>query len=95
MQSGQANTKNWVLEFDQESARAVEPLMGWTASSDMRQQLRLEFDGRDAAIAFCEKHGMPYEIRAEHKPRVKLKSYSENFSYYSVRGPGTAPIGRD
>ncbi len=44
MQSGFGNTKGWVLDFEPETPRRVEPLMGWTSSSDMRQQLRLRFE---------------------------------------------------
>jgi len=36
MSSGQAKTKGWVLEFAQDSARSVDPLMGWTSSNDTR-----------------------------------------------------------
>ena len=43
MQSGLAKTHDWVVDFEPEEARQVEPLMGWTSSSDMRQQLRLRF----------------------------------------------------
>ena len=43
MQSGFANTKDWVIDFEPEEPRQVEPLMGWTSSGDMRQQLRLRF----------------------------------------------------
>ena len=34
MQSGTAKTKAWVLEFAPESAREIDPLMGWTSSDD-------------------------------------------------------------
>ncbi|WP_439103629.1 NADH dehydrogenase ubiquinone Fe-S protein 4, partial [Celeribacter marinus] len=34
MQSGQAKTKEWVLDFAPASARDIDPLMGWTSSSD-------------------------------------------------------------
>ena len=44
MQSGFGNTKGWKLDFEPEAPRRVEPLMGWTSSSDMRQQLRLQFE---------------------------------------------------
>ena len=42
MQSGTAKTKEWVLDYEPEQPRAVEPLMGWTSSGDMKQQLRLQ-----------------------------------------------------
>ena len=32
MQSGQARTKEWLLEYEPEAAREIEPLMGWTSS---------------------------------------------------------------
>ena len=34
MQSGTAKTHQWVLEFAPASEREVDPLMGWTSSSD-------------------------------------------------------------
>lgn len=94
MQSGRAKTRRWILEFDVEMARRIDPLMGWTSSGDMRQQVRLTFESEQAAIAYCDKHGIAYEIRAPHQRRVRPKSYAENFSYYSVRGPGSAPLPR-
>ncbi len=67
MQSGQANTKAWVLDFEPEEPRQVEPLMGWTSSGDMRQQLRLRFASKEEAVAYCERHGMAYQV-FEAKP---------------------------
>ena len=62
MQSGTAKTKDWVLDYEPEQPRAVEPLMGWTSSGDMRQQLRLRFETREEAVAYCERHGIPYQV---------------------------------
>ena len=55
MQSGKARSKKWVLEYEPASPREVEPLMGWTSSSDMKQQLSLEFDTAEEAVAETEK----------------------------------------
>ena len=49
MQSGKAKTKEWLLVYEPEVAREVEPLMGWTASSDMKSQLRLRFATQEEA----------------------------------------------
>ena len=35
-QSGMGKTKLWRLDYTPESARTIEPLMGWTSSSDMK-----------------------------------------------------------
>jgi hypothetical protein len=34
MQSGRAKTHYWLLEYEVETARRPEPLMGWTASGE-------------------------------------------------------------
>jgi NADH dehydrogenase ubiquinone Fe-S protein 4 len=81
MQSGTAKTKEWVLDFEPEQPRLIEPLMGWTSSADMKQQVRLHFDSKDEAIAYCERHGIPYQV-FESKPGKRQRiSYSDNFAY--------------
>ena len=79
MQSGKARTRKWILEFEPESPRRIEPLMGWTASDDMRSQVALEFDSLEEAVAYAEKNGIPYQMFEPHKPSLKAKSYSDNF----------------
>lgn len=81
MQSGRAMTKHWVLEYEPERPRTVEPLMGWTSSDDMRSQIVLEFDTKDAAVAYAERHAIPYQVFEPDLPRAKPKSYSDNFRY--------------
>jgi hypothetical protein len=81
MQSGQANTKDWAVDFVPEEPRQVEPLMGWTSSSDMRQQLRLRFASKEEAVAYCERHGIAYQV-FESKPAARrTMSYSDNFAF--------------
>ena len=62
MQSGTAKTKEWVLDYEPEQPREIEPLMGWTSSGDMRQQVQLRFDSAEEAIAYCERHGIAYQV---------------------------------
>jgi hypothetical protein len=81
MQSGAARTKLWLLEFEPESARRIDPLMGWTSSADMRQQVQLEFATREEAIAYAEKHAIPYQLFEPHRPAAKAKSYADNFRF--------------
>src|SRR5215475_7906064 len=81
MQSGTANTKEWLLEFEPEQSREVEPLMGWTSSGDMRQQVRLRFDTAEEAVAYCERHGIPYQVFDTMPAARRTISYSDNFSF--------------
>ncbi len=81
MQSGTAKAKEWVLDYEPEQPRTVEPLMGWTSSADMKQELRLSFDTKDEAVTYCERHGIPCQV-FETKPPVRpCISYADNFAY--------------
>ncbi|MFZ0403442.1 MAG: ETC complex I subunit [Pseudolabrys sp.] len=81
MQSGLANTKAWVLDFEPEVPRRVEPLMGWTSSGDMRQQLRLYFGSKEEAIAYCERHGIAFQVFETTPSKRRAISYADNFSF--------------
>jgi hypothetical protein len=81
MQSGQAKTKDWVLEYEPEEPRVVESLMGWTSSGDMKSQLRLRFATKDEAIAYCERHGIPYQVAEAKEIERHGLSYADNFAY--------------
>lgn len=83
MQSGQANTRAWVLEFVLAEPRFLDPLMGWTGSGDMESQVRLTFDSREAAMAYAEEAGLAVQV-VEPKTRqhiLRRNGYGDNFSY--------------
>jgi hypothetical protein len=81
MQSGTAKTHDWVVDFDPEEPRQVEPLMGWTSSSDMRQQLRLRFPTKEEAIAYCERQGVAYQLFVEKPVARRIAAYADNFAF--------------
>ncbi len=81
MQSGKARTKKWLLEFEPEQAREIEPLMGWTSSADMRQQIVLDFDTSGEAVSYAKAHNIPYQLFETHTPAPRVKSYSDNFRF--------------
>jgi len=61
MQSGKAQTREWQLDYEPEQPQAIEPLMGWTSSGDMKQQLTLRFDtkGRRRGLLRAQGHSLP------------------------------------
>jgi len=63
MTSGRAGTTQWLLEYEPQSAPFIEPLMGWTGSTDPMAHLRLSFRSREAAVAYAERQGLEYEVR--------------------------------
>jgi hypothetical protein len=81
MQSGRALTKRWLLEYEPETPQRIDPLMGWTSSSDMRQEVQLEFDSREEAITYAEKNGIPYQVFEPHLLKPRPKSYADNFRF--------------
>jgi hypothetical protein len=88
MQSGQAKTKEWVLDYEPEEPRVVESLMGWTSSGDMKSQVRLRFATKDEAVAYCERHGIAYQVQEAKRPERRGMSYADNFAF-TRRGPWT------
>jgi len=81
MQSGRANTKEWVLEFEPASARVADPLMGWTVSTDMNGQVRLLFDTPEEAVAYAQRHGIAFEVIDSPRPKRTPKAYADNFAF--------------
>jgi hypothetical protein len=84
MQSGLAKTRDWLLVFEPETARQVEPLMGWTASSDMKQQVRLQFATKEEAVAYCDRHGIAYRVYEPKEPARRKIAYADNFGYRRI-----------
>jgi len=83
MQSGQAKDK-WILEYEPESAREIEPLMGWTSSTDMKAQVRLRFDNKEEAIAYATKSAIAYRVEEPKLATRKVVSYSDNFRHNRI-----------
>lgn len=81
MQSGTARTKEWVLDYEPAAPRVVEPLMGWTSSTDMKSQVRLRFETKEEAIAYCEREGIAYQVSEAKEPTRRPIAYADNFSF--------------
>mgnify|MGYP001270277117 FL=1 len=84
MQSGTAKTKLWVLDYEPEQPRQVEPLMGYTSSGDMKSQLRLRFDSKEEAIAYAERHGIAYQVQEPKEATRRKIAYADNFSFRRI-----------
>ena len=87
-QSGKGATKLWVLVHEPEAAMQVEPLMGWTSSTDMKRQITLRFGTKEEAVAYAERNGIAYRVEEPKPVADKVFSYSDNFKS-SRRGQWT------
>ena len=81
MQSGHAGESLWVLEFERDRPNNVEPLMGWTSSSDMQVQVKLKFATKQEAVAYAERNGLGFVVRETNTRQQKPSSYADNFRY--------------
>jgi hypothetical protein len=79
MSSGKAKTRRWVLEFEPERPKTIEPLMGYTSSDDMKSQIRLQFDSKEAAIAYAARNGITYQVFEPKEAKREAIAYSDNF----------------
>ncbi|MCW6531068.1 ETC complex I subunit [Sphingomonas sp. MMSM20] len=79
MQSGKYRTDHWVLEFEPAEAKKPDPLTGWAGSGDTRDQVRLGFPTREAAIAYAEREGLAFTVIPAPERKLKLQAYADNF----------------
>jgi len=81
MQSGKAKSTVWLLEFDADVARRLDPLMGWSGSADTNGQVRMTFETREEAIAFAQRQNLPFQVTEPHEEKRVIKAYADNFAY--------------
>jgi len=85
MQSGRGNVKDWRVEFAPGDAKRVDPLMGWAGSSDTRDQIAMDFDTKDEAIAFAKQSGHAYSVQEPTERKIRLRAYADNFRHDRIR----------
>jgi hypothetical protein len=78
-QSGKANAGKWLLEFERREPLRPDPLTGWNGSGDTNPQVRLNFASKEAAVAYCDKHGMTYHIVEAAPVKLKIQADADNF----------------
>ena len=78
-QSGKANAGRWLLEFERQQPLRPDPLTGWNGSGDTNPQVRMTFQLKEAAIAYCKKHGLSFHIVPAAPARLKIQTYADNF----------------
>ena len=81
MQSGVGRTLDWVLEYEPEQRREIDPLMGWISSAETSTQVTLRFATKEEAISYAEREGIAYMVVEPALKRTPKKSYAENFKY--------------
>jgi hypothetical protein len=83
MQSGRSRAGDWLLEFAPGEPKRLDPLTGWAGSGDTQGQVTLRFPSAEAAVAYAESRGWPYEVAQPPtvRPDIKPKAYADNFKF--------------
>jgi hypothetical protein len=78
--SGKANIEKWILSFvPVDGSRTIDPVMGWTSSNDMMQELIMHFNSLEEAESFAKKNNIEYEVIQRKRSNIHLRSYADNF----------------
>ncbi len=80
MQSGRGEQK-WVLEFQGDKSRDIDPVTGTYRSSDTLRQLKLTFDTAEDAIAYAKAKKIPHRVIQRAAAKSIPRSYGDNFSF--------------
>ena len=82
MSSGTAGTRDWVLEYSPAATREIDPLMGWTGSSDTQTQVRIRFPTKEAAQDYAKTHDIDALVLdpKKRRPNIRPRGYGENFA---------------
>ena len=78
MQSGDSK-EYWLLEFDESYEKYIEPHLGYTGSKDTKQQLRMKFPNKDAAVKFAQEENIEFEVIEPKSADIQIKAYADNF----------------
>jgi hypothetical protein len=79
MQSGVGKQKKWLLEFETRDTKTG-PLMGWEASDDTLNQVKLEFSSKENAIEYAKLNNIEYRLIEPQEKKFVIKSYESNFT---------------
>ena len=84
MQSGRAKLRDWVMEFEPQSRKEADQLMGWIGSDDTTGQIRMMFASKTEALAFAQRNGYDVIVTEPKQRKLQIKSYADNFAYKRV-----------
>ena len=80
MQSGNARTGDWLLEFESHRPHVPDPLTGWSGGGDTQAQVTIAFPTLEAAQAYAAKYGIACHLVPPAERKLKLQANADNFN---------------
>lgn len=81
MSSGRANLSHWVLEYESDDPRAIDPLTGNAVSADTREQIHMSFETLEEAVSYAKANDIPHRVHGSQTVKRIPRSYADNFSF--------------
>ena len=80
MTSGRANASVWILEYVGRGKQSIDPVTGTVHSTDMQDQVELQFDTLEQAVAYAKKNDIPHRVYPAKTAKRIPRSYADNFA---------------
>jgi len=77
--SGMRKTREWLVEYEPQTRKEADRLIGWVGSDDTQQQVTLRFPDKERAIGYCKRQNIAFEVYEPRQRIVRPKSYADNF----------------
>ena len=78
-QSGEKNSKYWILEPIIQNSSKKDHIMGWSGGTDVKKQIKLKFLTLSDVERYAKKNKIVIDvIMPKEKERI-IKSYADNF----------------
>ncbi len=79
MQSGSREAKWLVGPASSSTGKFIEPLMGWTGSTNMMSEITLKFNSKEEAINFAKAQNYLFQVVEPKVRKIIKKNYADNF----------------
>ncbi len=77
MQSAYSTENLWFVAYNKIEKKHVDPIMGWTSSSQVNRQMEISFESLDEAKAYCKGKGLSYIVIKPQTRKVNIHPYAQ------------------
>lgn len=72
-----AEGKKWHIRYMDAVKVKIDPVMGWTSSKEVKEQLEPKFDTLEEAKQYCEERNLSYIIVKPQARKVNIHPYAD------------------
>ena len=80
MQSGRGKTKQWLAEYVSNISTTKDTLMGWTSSSDTRNQIKIFFETKEQAIKWAKNNNYQFFVEEPQTRKININGGRKDFN---------------